>query len=429
MRNCGGGFFHRQETENLYSDTQALTLRTHSRPAVRTAMGEVAIIVGFMSYYVPADYAVPSFVRIAWQACAILTSIFGGIMLLASKRINRRSASILAYYFYWYIALRLVGGNYSMMKCMGHFAFDAGFFAFLEYLLQTRDTKTVMKYFLIAGVAITTIHFATFLMHMGTGMLEDTPIYRGGKFVGFITYEWYFLKHDNGSIYYLIPIIVLLFYYSVYYSAEAFVYFTAYSAFVLFMFYYNMSATAIVASTYLVGILVYLLFVRRNSKNIPRLLYSCKFSVAAGIIADITPLMIVGSSAVKSIVAMFGKSVTFSGRDRVWARSALHFLRSPIYGLGIEDDITTTVKIGINHCHNLVLENLYRGGIIALILFLFMLKMYFPPKPNKYKCAIFCAGIVSYFITAAFDWYYYYPLPLSMFVFNYYVNKEDNISR
>lgn len=389
-------------------------------------MGEVAIIIGFMSYYIPSEYAVHPAILLAWKVLLYVTATFGGIMLLVSGRINRRNVTILSYYFWLFIAVRFLAGNGELK--LGSFIQCTGLFAFLEYLLQTRDTRTVMKYFLIAGVAVSLIHFASFLVYMDTvgGMLQVMR-YRGGRVIGLQDQNYYFLTYDNDSVHFFVTIIVLLFYYSVYYNSEAIVYFSAYSAFVLFMYYYKMAATAIVASTYLVGVLAYLYVMRRNRQSVPSLLCNYRLSILGGIAAEIVPLMIVGNAALGSIVAVLGKSVTFSGRDRVWAGSVLYFLRNPIFGMGIEDNAITAQRIGINHCHNLVLEHLYRGGIVAMFLFLFMLKMYAPPKPDKYKTAIFCAGIIAFFITAAFDWRMYVPLPFLLFVFNYYANREEEL--
>ena len=189
------------------------------------------------------------------------------------------------------------------------------------------------------------------------------------------------------------------------------------------MFIYKSAATAEVASIWLASSLLYLLSVKKYRNLVPRILKKYGSAVMVGIIFDIIPMFVVGTNYASGIAAFFGKNITFNGRAEIWLRSFTYIISHPITGIGIESDEMTALKIGINHCHNFVLEHLYRGGIIALGLFLLVMWEYRPRKPQRIKAAIFSASIISYFITASMDWYYYYPLPLSMLVFNYHANK------
>lgn len=74
------------------------------------------------------------------------------------------------------------------------------------------------------------------------------------------------------------------------------------------------------------------------------------------------------------ITQILGKSLTFSGRTRIWYRSIQYIKLRPLLGYGIEDSYTKYLHIGAtNSCHNYFLDILYYGGIIFLFLFIVFL--------------------------------------------------------
>ena len=111
-----------------------------------------------------------------------------------------------------------------------------------------------MRDYIAAGIILTLIHFASFVyiefIH-GEG-IYGTVVYEAGRAVAVNDNNRYFLSFDNISFYYFIPVIVLLFYYSIYYNRQAYKYFLLYSFVVLFMFAWKTSATCLVASLFLV---------------------------------------------------------------------------------------------------------------------------------------------------------------------------------
>lgn len=386
---------------------------------------ELFIVLGFMTFYLPASYAVPPIVYKLWKVSGVIVSVFAGLSILKQGKLNKRYL-ILAIYYLWF----LIGTHFTSVNGKIHlytFLTSAGFFAYLEYLLHTRSLKSVMRTYLVAGMIISLIHFASFIIYADVvgGMKHGEAVYSVTGQAHLNTQNWYFLKHDNGSIYYFIPEIVLLFYYSLYYNKDAFKYFLAYNAFILYMFISKTAATAMVASIFMFLSLMYLYALRKHKNLVSYSIFNYKSAFITGMIADIAPILIVGGSFALNIAKNFGKSATFSGCASIWAKSFMYIIRHPLTGLGIEDSTLTTLKIGINHCHNLIVENLYVGGIIALILFFAIIYCYRPVKPDRFKTAIFSVAIIAFFVTASMDWYYYYPLPLSIFVFNYYANKNS----
>ena len=393
----------------MHSKTKALK---HSN-----TISELFIILGFITFYLPADYAVPRAIYLLWKYSYAVVVIFSCLTLFVSRKINTRNTTMFVYYFWIFIAASIISGirirPLGAVQC-------AGCIAYMEYLFQTRSERSVLRTYLIAGLIMSCVHFASFIKYGDVvgGMLQDAG---GGQ-------NWYFLKHDNGSIYYFIPIIVMLFYYSIFHNKKAFKYFLAYAAFILYMFIYKMAATAMVVSVFMVASLLYMYIRRKKKHPLPYSLFNYKSAIIIGFASEIVPMIIAGGAMAISITSFLGKSSSF-GRISIWVNSLYYILQNPIAGLGIEEDIVTTMKIGINHCHNLIVQNLYMGGIIAMFLFIMILVRYRPKRTNQFKTAIFSVGIIGFFVTASMDWYFYYPLPMSLFIFNYYINMRDKSAK
>lgn len=73
------------------------------------------------------------------------------------------------------------------------------------------------------------------------------------------------------------------------------------------------------------------------------------------------------------ILNTLDKSITLGGRIPVWEKSLYYIKEQPLIGFGYETRSVTLSKIIFNHTHNIVLEILYRGGIIGLVLFIVLL--------------------------------------------------------
>ena len=70
---------------------------------------------------------------------------------------------------------------------------------------------------------------------------------------------------------------------------------------------------------------------------------------------------------VNDILTVFGRDLTFTGRDYIWKIFLEGFSKHPIWGVGY--DFVITLKSGAiaNHAHNFFLDNLVKYGIIEFI--------------------------------------------------------------
>lgn len=384
-------------------------------------------MLGFIAFYIPQGYSVSAIVMTLWKYSILIISVFSGLSMIKLSLVSKRYMSVALYYFWLFIGTHFFSTHGQLL--IYNFISCAGFFAYLEVLLNTKSLKSVMRAYILAGGIMFVVHFISFIYLETSGdiYLYGTVSHYGGHSLGLQNNNRYFLSFDNISYYYFVSVIVLLFYYSCFYSRNALKHFLTYCACVLFMFFYKMTATCLAASLFLIFSLLYFYSLRKHKNMIPTLFFSYKSSIIIGLLSDVLPLLIVGSKFILGFESLFGKDITFTGRDKIWTTSFLYIMRNPIAGRGIEDMSKTGWIFGVpglGHCHNIIVENLFRGGIIAIILMLVMIWQYRPRKADKFKTAIFAAGMISYFVTASMDWRYNTLLPWAIMIFNYYANKE-----
>ncbi|MGN0666921.1 MAG: O-antigen ligase family protein [Huintestinicola sp.] len=66
---------------------------------------------------------------------------------------------------------------------------------------------------------------------------------------------------------------------------------------------------------------------------------------------------------------VFHKNMTLSGRTLLWNRAMAYIKLSPFIGYGQEETYVLIDKLGIGHVHNIILEILYKSGIVGLTLY------------------------------------------------------------
>lgn len=84
------------------------------------------------------------------------------------------------------------------------------------------------------------------------------------------------------------------------------------------------------------------------------------------------------------IVNTLHKGLTLGGRTKIWERCLIYIKEQPLIGFGYETRSVTLSKIIFNHAHNIMLEILYRGGIIGMVLFI-ILMIVMGQKVKKYE--------------------------------------------
>jgi len=148
----------------------------------------------------------------------------------------------------------------------------------------------------------------------------------------------------------------------------------------IFGIFYRYSATAVCAY---VIFLVYLLFEKYiNKKEI----FNSKTYFFAYIISFIGIVILRVQDAFSFIIVkVLGKKLTFSSRTDAWDKAIYYIKQRFFIGYGREENAWIAAKLGEKpfvHAHNTILDVLYKGGIMSLIMFGIMLTL---PINQLYK--------------------------------------------
>lgn len=130
------------------------------------------------------------------------------------------------------------------------------------------------------------------------------------------------------------------------------------------------------------------------------------------------------------ILKLIGKSETFNGRLFIWAAMLVVWPMHPIMGFGITATVTQRYLASagpawlseIGHLHNIVLEFLFKGGIVGLALFLLIwVGCYKIMQKNRghLLAKILCVQLLLSWLTCMFEYrldtYTFWLVPITMY--------------
>ena len=330
------------------------------------------LLVSFMLFFFPYEYAVGRTVYLLWKGLLCLVSLGYTVAALASpRRISLCWVLFLLFYVDYYLISGLISQtDVNYVNLAFRFAEGVGFASLCEFALQ-RNAKEAAWAFAGAALIMCAIHFGSYLMFKDiTGGMRHGYIEFDGKTT---KQNWYFLTYDNASIFYFLPLVGVLWFLAFEGSRKVKILSVVVTVFALYMFFERKSATAMATMlVFLVGVVLALIDARTGALSrsyVGKHLFSLPSAVIFGFLATIAVLFVAGNEVFSAISALFSKSVSFSGRDRIWGLSLDWIAQSPLLGYGIEDSVTSVEKIAQTHCHNIFLQLLYTGGVVSLILF------------------------------------------------------------
>ena len=127
-----------------------------------------------------------------------------------------------------------------------------------------------------------------------------------------------------------------------------------------------------------------------------------------------------------------GKTSSFLGRMKLWGNYTIQISSSPIFGNGISNMNVRQGISGMNwgqHAHNLILEILYRGGLVNMLLWVIII-MTAGRRIYKYRNNINCKIVATCFAGWCVDAFvepFMSSFLMGMFVVAYYVGMNEEI--
>lgn len=186
------------------------------------------------------------------------------------------------------------------------------------------------------------------------------------------------------------------------------------------------------ASTGLTGVIFYLLLLL--IPWIKKVLTPIRAAVLAGFL--IISIVFVQRYNYLSFILrdLYSDNLTFSGRVTIWRAAINAFERSPLIGYGVRAGTTDIVNIlGVGawatHCHNQILQIMFEGGVIALILFLILvtvnikccIKAWKIENTNVSRICLY--ALFVYLIIGITEQYEYVPMYLIL-IFPFYICRD-----
>lgn len=137
--------------------------------------------------------------------------------------------------------------------------------------------------------------------------------------------------------------------------------------------------------------------------------------------------------------SIYSDNLDFSGRLVIWSSAIQAFTKSPLFGYGICSATTDVVRIlGLGpwatHCHNHILQIMFEGGIVSLVLFIALLYVNIKSCAKKWKnldsnlSRICMYSIFVYLVIGITEQYEYVPMYLILLLPFYACNMVENLS-
>ncbi len=359
--------------------------------------------VCFASFFTPAHYAVPGGVYAIWRAAMLVVSVLSVILYLRSCAITMRWACLVMFAFsYYLLSSYLARSDGSMLSAYAGFCKICGFISLMEFALS-KDREMALRAFVCAGIIMCGVHYLTYVQYRDVvgGMNPGISILYGIE----TTQHWFFFTHDNGSVFYYLPVLGAT-WYRYCDSNKGLFPAVAASALTLFMYWSLWSVAAMLATT--VAAVFYLIALKAKKSN-ARIPVSYRQVLFGGLlICAVTPLLN-ASDFLSSLTALFGKPMDGT-RGQLWGLSWACIAASPVIGHGLEAQSTTFFKLGIDHCHNVLLQLLYTGGAVSMVFFFLGLYHCCTPRATSENGLsagqlALCGSLIGCFIAATFDWY------------------------
>ena len=303
------------------------------------------------------------------------------LIALKEKPSMQTLIKIMAFYAIYLLTTKLNGGNMQPIITNALPCFNL---LMTATILNKKYNSHYFKSGLLFFLSIITINLATIV-------LFPDGLYKDGNNPN----PYHFLGHRNDQIEYILPMFAMFFLSK-----------TAKKSYTSHLVLLAALSMACVVSTWsmnsMLSILVLLLIVSIPTKT-------SISPIKAYITYAISFFAIVVNHLQEKIgwiiETIMHKSLTFTGRQRIWDLSIEQITKSPIIGYGYEFGQIKYEKIKhINSCHNYILDFMYFGGIIMISYVIYILSLLsksivHDKQSGKKSTAILCAYLTVWFAT------------------------------
>lgn len=379
---------------------------------------DILFTVGFALIFSPMSYAVSPAVYRLWRIAVVVVALVAVLIRVVGAKITVHWAAFVAFTLSYYFVSKIINSSDGLFNQQVFYSAKViGFVSLLDYGLEKHRTQC-LRGFIFAGVVMCGVHYATFLRyrHLPLGMKSSQF-----DLVGELTkHPWFFLTHDNGSVFYFLPVLCAMWYQLVQFGKGKWLT-LGFTALTLYMYWSLNTITAMLVATF--ATVLFFAIWRESGTGISRRL-GYRLVLFAGIAFNLLVVLFHNSQLFVMVAQFFHKSMDM-GRGYIWIRAFEAIRQNPLFGVGFESDAVSSMRLIINHCHNILVQVMYTGGIVTT--FLFAVGLVSCDVPSKERGglrskgqAVLCATIFSLLVAATFDWYLYMPVMFYPFVMYYH---------
>lgn len=374
----------------------------------------VFMVIGFAFFFLPKTYAIGSTAYNVWRVVVVLVSFVALLLYLRNVEPSLRWVLFILFLLSYYCISTIMNhSDGSRGRLVFYLVEIGGFVTLLEYGLS-RDRDTCLRAFLVAGVVMCAAHYLTYMLYRQYSYGMDFS--RSTNYGDLTISPFFLLTHDNGSVFYFVPVLGALWYYAFEKGRNFWLPVSA-SALTLYMYWDLMTTTALIVTAG--SVLLFLIIWVADCMTLRKLL-SYKRSLFVGVAFCVVVLLLYSTDFFSLVSTSLGKSEDL-GRGYIWQSAIQSIASSPFFGVGFEADSTTVTKLGINHCHNILVQILYTGGMLATALFAASMLLCDIPRSQRSEMlskgqAVLCITVVAVFVASTFDWYLYMAVQFLPFV-------------
>lgn len=394
----------------------------------RIFQSKVTVSILYIAFFIPYNYVLPAYIYLAWKMVMLTIGLCCIVMLLINRKFEITWSLLAAFFILFYLCSSLSAksdGTFSSI--ISSFIRGLGFVSLCQ-LSYSYCKENFLIGFATGGTIMTIAHLISVLIYFNV---------IGGMRAGYVaeqfglqdatTQHWYLLTYDNESIFYILPTVVALILVGLKVSKVGYIFASIIGIVTLITYFIQKAVAAEIASImFVIGLIILVLVNRYKIKiHLPfRFLWSIGLIFSAGIVLGVV------SGLFGQIGVLLGKDPTFSGRVAIWSRAINEILSKPLLGHGIELPTTTYSTIWQTHCHNIILEILYTGGIITLITYILViisLRVEAPIRSWTLPYNIVSIALLCIMVASSIDWSLYVPIPFVLiYLIKYCDNKEIN---
>lgn len=304
-------------------------------------------------------------------------------------------------------------------------AFLAGFIAYSRFGLINAP-KQFLEGMIAAGTLICGANLLTILLYQNNGGMRkgiDSAMGRA------YSDNWFLLGHANNTFFVVFPVVVLLFVYAYQFHKKWIKPAYLFAVFALASFCVQWSLAGFLSFSVFLGLVVLDGIPSPGAVRIVKRAVDLRLNMIVFLTLESFLALFSGLSRYTDfLLKYFGKGQSISARLGIWTNAVRYIMMRPILGNGWNKESVEIMRLTRSHTHNILIEYLYCGGIVAVFLFLFAVEylqrqidtrksLFYSNKASR----IALYAVTPYMLACTFDYYMFRYHPMILYVILWYL--------